>query len=162
MTAIEIKQIDYADSQQAADLVMLLNNYAQDPMGGATPLAPAVREILPVKLAEFPTAFSIIAYVDSKPAGLTNSFYGFSTFAARKLVNIHDVTVLPEYRGMGLSTKMLAHVESIAIENDCCKLTLEVLAGNQIAMNAYKKLGFKGIELDTPTGHYLFWEKKLS
>lgn len=161
MTAIDIKQIDYSNPQQAADLVLLLDSYAQDPMGGATPLSPAVRETIPQKLAEIPTAFSVIAYVDDKPAGLVNSFYGFSTFAARKLVNIHDVTVLPNYRGMGLSKKMLAKVESIAIENDCCKLTLEVLSGNRVAMNAYKKIGFKGIELDTPVNQYLFWQKKL-
>lgn len=161
MAKIEIKQIDYANLQQAADLVTLLNNYAQDPMGGGRPLPPAVLKILPEKLSEFPTAFSVIAYVDNNPAGLTNCFYGFSTFAARKLVNIHDVTVLPGFRGMGLSTKMLAQVESIALKNDCCKLTLEVLAGNQVAMNAYKKLGFNGIELETPSNQYLFWQKKL-
>ena len=162
MTTIEIKQIDYANSQQAADLVMLLNSYAQDPMGGGNSLPRTVLNALPERLAGFPTAFSVIAYVDGKPAGLTNCFYGFSTFAARKLANIHDVTVLPDYRGMGLSTKMLAQVESIALENDCCKLTLEVLGGNKVAMNAYKKLGFEGLELEAPSNQYLFWQKKLS
>jgi len=63
---------------------------------------------------------------------------------------------------MGLSKKMLAQVEVIAIENDCCKMTLEVLSGNRVAMNAYKKVGFEGIESDEQTDQYLFWQKKLA
>ena len=161
MTKIEIKQIDYANAEQAADLMMLLNAYAQDPMGGGKPLDGAVLSRLPKELGQLPNAFSLIAYVDDKPAGLTNCFFGFSTFAAKKLVNIHDVTVLPTFRGMGLSKKMLATVEEIARENNCGKLTLEVLTGNRVAMNAYKKMGFKGYEVAEKSGFYLFWEKKL-
>ena len=161
MTSIEIRQVDYANAQQAADLVMLLNAYAQDPMGGGKPLDEAVLERLPTELGNLPNAFSLIAYVDEKPAGLINCYFGFSTFAARKLVNIHDVTVLPDFRGMGLSQMMLARVEQIARENNCSKLTLEVLTGNRVAMNAYKKMGYKGYEVDEASEYYLFWEKKL-
>ena len=56
---------------------------------------------------------------------------------------------------------MLAEVESIARDHDCCKLTLEVLEGNHIAKNAYQKLGFAGYELDPDTGQAVFWQKSL-
>ena len=158
---IEIKRVNYSDSSHAAALTMLLNEYAQDPMGGGQPLDAATLKSLPEKLAQFPTAFSFIAYVEGKPAGLINCFFGFSTFAAQPLVNIHDVTVRPEFRGLGLSKKLSAAVEALAKEQGCCKLTLEVLSGNEIAMQAYKKGGFAAYELDPEAGQAIFWQKKL-
>lgn len=158
---IELKQVDYTNPQQAADLKALLNAYAQDPMGGGRALDAATLETLPEKLANFPTAFSVIAYVDKQPAGLINCFVGFSTFAAKPLVNIHDVTVRPEFRGLGLSKKLLASVETIAKEKGCCKLTLEVLSNNTVAMKAYEKVGFAGYELDPEAGHAVFWQKEI-
>ena len=158
---IQIKRANYTDTQEAADLKALLNDYAKDPMGGGHAMDPETLDSLPSKLADLPSAFSILAYVDGKPAGLTNCFFGFSTFAAKPLVNIHDVTVRPEFRGLGLSKKMLAKVEAIAQENGCCKLTLEVLSNNTVAMKAYQSLGFAGYELDPEAGHAVFCQKKL-
>ena len=56
---------------------------------------------------------------------------------------------------------MLEKVEQIAIERGCCKLTLEVLEGNQAAQNSYQKFGFSAYELDPEMGRALFWDKKL-
>ncbi|MEM8860767.1 MAG: GNAT family N-acetyltransferase, partial [Chloroflexota bacterium] len=83
MSDITIKQIDYTNPQEAADLQLLLNSYAQDPMGGGEPLDSENLSVLPKRLADFPTAFSLIAYVNGQPAGLANCFWGFSTFAAK-------------------------------------------------------------------------------
>ena len=105
--------------------------------------------------------FTVLAYVDEAPAGIINCVEGFSTFSCKSLINIHDCGVLAKYRGLGLSLKMFGEVEKIAREMGCCKLTLEVLQGNKVAQNAYKKLGFSGYELDPKLGHALFWEKKL-
>ena len=38
-------------------------------------------------------------------------------------------------------------VEEIALERNCCKLTLEVLEKNYIAINSYKKFGFNQYQL---------------
>ncbi len=56
---------------------------------------------------------------------------------------------------------MFIAVEKISRERGYCKLTLEVLEGNIVAQNAYKKLGFSGYELDEKTGKAMFWEKVL-
>lgn len=106
-------------------------------------------------------ARSVLAYVDSEAVGLINCFEGFSTFACQPLLNIHDVVVSREFRGQGLSKLMFAKVEEIAREMGCCKLTLEVLAGNTVAQGAYRAVGFAGFELDPAMGQALFWEKKL-
>ncbi len=77
-------------------------------------------------------------------------------------MNIHDIFVDPIYRGKGISKKLLQKAEQIAIELGCCKLTLEVLEGNNPALSAYKSFGFKNFELDPKMGGALFLEKKLS
>lgn len=162
MMSIDIVIADYQNPAQGNDLLMLLDGYAQDPMGGGEALPPAVKASLLAELARLPHAFTVLAYVDNKPAGLINCFLGFSTFAAKPLVNIHDVVVSASFRGLGLSQKMMAKVEQVAREKGCCKMTLEVLEGNDIAKGSYRKFGFSGYELDPQMGKAVFWQKKLS
>lgn len=158
---IEIIRANYHDRQHVQDIPYLLDLYAQDPMGGEHALPAGVLAHLVEKLALLPHAFSVLAYVDGHPAGLVNCFDGFSTFAARPLVNVHDIFVHHDYRGLGLSQKMLSAVEQIARMKGCCKVTLEVLSQNRVAQAAYQKFGFAGYELDEATGHALFWQKLL-
>lgn len=160
--SVNIVSVDYRNADQTSRLMTLLNHYASDAMGGGRPIPDATLAQLPGKLAEVPGAFSLIAYVDDQPAGFTNCFMGFSTFKAKPLVNIHDLAVDREFRGQGLSLKLLNAVEKEARNRGCCKVTLEVLSGNEVAKNAYLKAGFEGYELDPKTGQALFWEKTLN
>lgn len=158
---IAILPVDYHNPTQAEELVELLDMYARDPMGGGVPLDPQVRAMVVEKLAASGIAFSLIAYVDGQAAGLVNCVEGFSTFAAKPLINIHDVAVAPGFRGLGLSQQLLSAVETIARERGCCKVTLEVLQGNQVAQAAYRKAGYAGYALDPDKGDALFWQKTL-
>ena len=158
---IDVIKADYRDEKQAQEIAFLLNAYASDPMGGGQPLTDDIQANIARELSRLPHAFSVIAYVDSRPAGLANCFEMFSTFLCKPLINIHDVVVLKQYRGMGLSHKLLEKIEQIAIERGCCKLTLEVLSGNTGAKVSYEKFGFKNYELDPALGQALFWQKLL-
>lgn len=158
---IEVKRVDYADAQQCRDIGYLLNYYAMDPMGGGQALDSHIIANIARELAKLPHAFSILCYVNEQAAGLVNCFDGFSTFHCKPLVNIHDIVVLPEYRGRGISQLLLQEVETIAREKGCCKLTLEVLEGNQIAQKAYSRFGFSDYVLDLSAGKALFWQKML-
>ena len=158
---LEIVLADYSNEQHSKDIIFLLNDYALDPMGGGEALSDYVKEKLISELSKHTCAISILAYGDNKPIGLINCFEGFSTFKCKPLLNIHDVVVLKEHRGSGISQKMLSKVEEIAKERDCCKLTLEVLEGNSAAKNAYIKYGFEGYELVPENGKALFWQKIL-
>ncbi len=158
---IEIIRADYHNATVANDVLMLLGAYALDPMGGGEELTDYVKANLIKNLQQNKSVFSVLCYVEGKPAGLINCVIGFSTFAAKPLINIHDVVVLAEYRGKNLSEKMMLAVENIAKEMGCCKLTLEVLEGNKIAQAAYEKVGYSGYELDPEMGKAIFWQKKL-
>ena len=91
-----------------------------------------------------------------------NCFETYSSFKGKPLVNIHDVIVIKAFRGLGLSQLMLEKVEEIAKQKGCCKLTLEVLEGNEVAQHSYKKFGFEGYELDPAMGKAVFWQKSLN
>jgi ribosomal protein S18 acetylase RimI-like enzyme len=158
---INIQIADYSNTQDAKVVVELMNQYALDKMGGGEALSESVKVSLVPGLVKVPGAFSVLAFVDGNPAGLINCFMGFSTFKAKPLINIHDVIVLEDFRGLKLSQMMLEKVELIAKERGCCKLTLEVLQGNKVAQSAYIKFGFGGYALDPEMGSAMFWQKAL-
>ena len=158
---IEILEANPLNPVHAKAIVELLDEYARDPMGGGQPLSEAVKTNLPTALSNRSNAYVILALDGNNPAGLTICFEGFSTFACRPLLNIHDVMVSARYRGQGISKRLLEQAEVIARRFDCCKLTLEVLEGNSIAQSAYQAVGFNSYQLDPTIGQALFWEKKL-
>ena len=160
--ALRVCRADYANAVHAQALLDLLDAYARDPMGGAEPLSAfALANLLPA-LAARPQAFSVLAFAgapDTQPIGLINCFEGFSTFACRPLVNVHDVVVLPAYRGQRVAEKMLALVEELALQRGACKLTLEVLGGNAGAIKLYQRVGFVNYQLDPAMGQAQFLQK---
>lgn len=158
---ILVLQASYTNAVHADAIGSLLNHYAQDPMGGGHTLPADLLQQLPAELAKRPHAFSVLAFIGGEPAGLVNCFEGFSTFACRPLVNVHDVVVAEKFRGLGLSQKLLQKVEEIARQRGCCKITLEVLEGNDLAQSAYRKFGFDDSVFDPAHGRMLFWSKAL-
>jgi GNAT superfamily N-acetyltransferase len=159
--ALTVELADYSDPRDAADIVELLEAYARDPMGGGEPLGQEVRDEVVPGLAATPGAFSLIARVDGQAVGLANCFTGFSTFVAKPLINVHDMTVISSYRGQGIGRALLEAVDSEARRRGACKITLEVLSGNDRAKRLYLALGYGDYQLDTETGHALFWQKRL-
>jgi GNAT superfamily N-acetyltransferase len=159
---IIVYQIDYQNPEQGAHLIRLLDHYAQDEMGGGQSLPDSVKQTLVSNLAKLPHAITLLAYDGDEVVGLVNAFEGFSTFANEPLINIHDVVVVKPRRGEGIARQMLAVIEEIAKARGCCKLTLEVLSGNEAAKASYRRCGFSDYSLGEGKGAALFWQKKLS
>lgn len=159
---LTVVQADYANPAHADALVLLLDAYAQDPMGGSHGLSDFAKANLVPSLAARPQAFSVLAFADDQPAGLVNCIEGFSTFACRPLVNVHDVAVLSAFRGQGIAEKMLALAETLAVKRGACKLTLEVLSGNTGAARLYERIGFAAYQLDPAMGQARFMQKLLN
>lgn len=152
---------DFSRAEHCTAFIDLLDHYARDPMGGGGGLGDEARQHLTERLAARGDCVSLLAFVDGQAVGLLNAFEGFSTFAARPLLNIHDIVVHAGWRGRGLSRALLAAAEDLARQRNCCKLTLEVLSGNAVARKAYAACGFAGYELDPRAGQAIFLEKKL-
>ncbi|MDW5444898.1 GNAT family N-acetyltransferase [Polaromonas sp. SM01] len=161
-TDLHICQADYHDAAHAEALVLLLDAYAQDPAGGDQPLSDFAKNNLVKELAARPQAFSVLAFDGTQPVGLVNCLEGFSTFACRPLVNVHDLAVLASHRGRRVGELMLDLVEQIARNRGACKLTLEVLQGNASAMRLYERVGFAGYQLSPALGQAQFLQKWLA
>lgn len=163
-TNIRVVRADYANPTHAAALVAMLDAYASDPMGGGEGLSDFAKSQLAPALAARPQAFSVLAFVgadDSTPVGLVNCIEGFSTFACKPLVNVHDVAVMSDYRGQRIGERMLELVETLARERGACKLTLEVLSGNGGAVKLYQRVGFGDYALGSAMGSANFMQKWL-
>lgn len=163
-TNIRVVRADYANPTHAAALVAMLDAYASDPMGGGEGLSDFAKAQLAPALAARPQAFSVLAFVgadDSTPVGLVNCIEGFSTFACKPLVNVHDVAVMSDYRGQRIGERMLELVETLARERGACKLTLEVLSGNGGAVKLYQRVGFGDYALGSAMGSANFMQKWL-
>ena len=158
---VDIVMANYRNPMHARAVVDLLDAYARDPAGGGLPLSADVIAELPKALAARPQAFSVLAYDGEQPVGLINCIEGFSTFACKPLVNVHDVVVLASHRGQRVTQRMLGRVEDEARSRGACKLTLEVLSGNQSALRAYEREGFANYQLDPAFGSAVFLQKKL-
>lgn len=159
--SVQVCRADYANPLHGAALVDLLDGYARDPMGGGHALTDFAKANLVQALAARPQAFSVLAFDGELPVGLVNCIEGFSTFACRPLVNVHDVTVRASHRGQRVAEKMLVFAQALAVERGACKLTLEVLQGNAGAYRLYQRLGFANYELDPAMGQAQFMQKWL-
>ena len=74
--------------------------------------------------------------------GVAVCFRGFSTFAGRPLINIHDLAVTSEHRRKGVGRALIEEVFRRARDAGCAKVTLEVLDRNVTAKRLYKRMGF--------------------
>jgi len=156
MATIEVFTAKLDDERHRQAVIELVNLYANDPMGIGTRLPPDAGPDLVAGLRACPTSMLYLAYCEEQPVGLAVCFWGFSTFAARPLLNLHDLIVDPAYRRQGVASRLLVHLERDALERGCCKVTLEARRDNAAARSLYRKSGFGPGE--TP---YEFWTKTL-
>lgn len=139
---ITVRQADLARADDQRTVLALLDAYSRDSFGDKAPLSEYARANLIAGLRAHATTFIALAFVEDQPAGIAVCFGGFSTFAAKPLLNIHDLSVLPEFRGRGVSRRLLDFLEAHARAASCCKLTLEVLEVNARARGVYEAAGF--------------------
>ena len=103
----------------------------------------------------------LLAFDGDRPVGIALCFVGFSSFKAKPLLNIHDLAVLPDYRGQGIGRQLLAAVEQTAREKGHCAVTLEVDEQNQRAQKTYLAAGFHDQREYVAQGRTFFMKKLL-
>jgi GNAT superfamily N-acetyltransferase len=159
--AISIIEADLGRREHQEAVIAMTDAYSRDPFGDGKPLDPGARERLIPGLRAHPTTLIFLAFDGDRPVGAAICFKGFSTFAAKPLVNIHDLVVVPDLRNKGVGRCLLEAVERRARELGCCKLTLEVLDRNERALGAYASFGFARYTLQEGAGEAIFMTKPL-
>jgi len=142
MMKFDVRLANFGDSADAAAIVDVVNAYAKEPQGGGKSLAPEILERMVPGMKNTPGAFTMLAFHGDQAVGAAVCFRGFSTFAGKPLVNVHDLSVLKEFRGKGIGTQLLAAVETYAASQGCGKVTLEVRDVNPLAEWLYRRLGY--------------------
>jgi GNAT superfamily N-acetyltransferase len=162
MQKIEVVEADLDRPEHQHAVLELTDAYAGDPMGNGQPLSKEVRRNLIPGLRQHPTTVIFLAYQGNDAIGIANCFIGFSTFAARPLINISDLAVLPDYREQHIGRRLLEAVERKAWEMGCCKLTIEVQENNRRARHVYATVGFLQAVYVAEAGGALFLAKPLN
>ena len=85
---------------------------------------------------------AIIASYMNQPVGIALYFFTYSSWAARSVLNLHDIIVSKQFRGKGVGRHLIAYLANKAKQKACCRIDLEVRCYNQ-ARKFYEKLGFK-------------------
>lgn len=158
---IRIVAVDLENPAISSAWLDLLDHYAHDPMGGGEGLSAYAKANLVCELSVLPTFHSALAFDGEVAVGLINCFTGFSTFAAKPLLNVHDVVTHTAHRRQGIGQALLKWAEDRAHQLGCCKLTLEVLSNNIQAMASYERAGYAPYALDPTAGHALLMQKYL-
>jgi len=118
---IIVEKANLNDASHAEAILYLLNCYAEDEMGGGEGISDYVRTHLIEQVKSRTDVIILLAWDGIIPVGLLTSFEGFSTFYAKPLINVHDLVVVKNYRGNGISIQMLRHLEALATLRGCCK-----------------------------------------
>lgn len=86
---------------------------------------------------------SFIAMDGEKPIGVILG--GIKDYEGIKTIRCGTLAVHPEYRGQGVSRKLHDMHREIAVREGCKQLFLEVIVGNDRAINFYKREGYEKI-----------------
>jgi ribosomal protein S18 acetylase RimI-like enzyme len=159
--SIRIVEADLSLAEHQEAVLAMVDAYSRDAMGNGKPLDQDVRTRLIPGLRRHPTTLIFLAFDGVQPIGAAVCFIGFSSFAAKPIINIHDFVVLPASRGKGVGRRLLEAVEAKARELGCCKLTLEVMDKNHQAIRMYQAAGFERYSLQEEAGVAIFMSKPL-
>src|SRR5580658_1720669 len=151
MGEITVVEADLSRTGHVVAVVDQLDAYSRDPAATRRGRSEQVKRNLGAGLRAHPGTTVFLAYRHGFPVGVAVCFLGFSTFAAQSVLNIHDLPVEPEHRGLGVGRSLLERVEERARELGCRKLTLEVQEGNARAMGLYDRFGFDPCQLASGT-----------
>lgn len=141
--------------QQA--VLELLNLYASRLPGRMRELPTDVTDQLIPALSIRSGSHLFLAETSKRIVGLALCFDGFSTFRASPLLNLHDLTVHPQFQRQGIGDKLLLAVIHFARQANYCAVTLEVMADNP-ARRLYARHGFESLQGEC-AGHLTLFGK---
>lgn len=97
---------------------------------------------------------TFIAQKDGKHVGFAQLYPLYHYKSLKKQWLLSDLFVDPQYRGLGLSVKLIDRCKLFCKETNACGLLLETQKTNQIGNNLYPKCGF---EVDNEHNYYNWW-----
>jgi GNAT superfamily N-acetyltransferase len=84
---------------------------------------------------------ALICEMASEPIGIAIYFYNYSTWLAKNGLYLEDLYISEKHRGKGAGKKMLQHLASIALANDCGRFEWSCLDWNTPSREFYESIG---------------------
>jgi len=110
------------------------------------PPAAALREVVRTVIADGRLGFVLLATSAGQPIGIAYAAAHLSAEHGGTVGWVEELYVIPEWRGRGVGSALLAEVTTRAKEQRWCALELEVLAGHERAVPLYQRHGFTRAE----------------
>jgi GNAT superfamily N-acetyltransferase len=88
-----------------------------------------------------------IAYDGAQAVGFTLLYDTFTSVAMKPLCILNDLYTIPEARGKGAGTALIARAREHAVAKGAFRLRLRTAQDNLTAQSIYEKLGFKRDEI---------------
>lgn len=120
-------------------LVHALATYEKEPQAVEATEAQFRNALFPV--GQPPTAFAHVAVVDGTVVGMAIWFVTFSTWLGSAGIWLEDLFVLPEHRGSGLGTSLLAALAAVCAQRGYGRLEWWVLKWNTPSIGFYDSIG---------------------
>ena len=89
----------------------------------------------------------IMSVVDGTGTRLGSIWFGVYRNSEPFGAFIWDITLSEEYRGKGYGKETMAALDTMLKEMGIGKVTLHVFAHNEVAVNLYKKMGYKTTDI---------------
>jgi|TARA_B110000238_G_C16043684_1_gene403006 ribosomal protein S18 acetylase RimI-like enzyme len=101
------------------------------------------REFLTERLSNRDSEIFVCETIDNKLVGFVQLFPLFSSTRMKKLWLLNDLFVNPEFRGKGISVKLIERAKKLVTDSSACAMFLETEKSNIIGNNLYPKTGFE-------------------
>ena len=135
MDCIKIKKAKKEDTDVILSCINGLSEHV-----GETDIVTSTKELLENTIfADNSHVEVLLAYLNEKAVEYILYYKTFSTFKSSYGLYIEDLFVFPEYRNIGIGTKLFQRVVTIAKNLDMCKVEWYVNNKNKDAINFYKK-----------------------
>ncbi len=115
----------------------------------------AATEFLSERITRHESEILVAETGDNDLAGFTQLYPLFSSTRMQRLWLLNDLYVSEQYRGKGISKKLIEAAKNIAIDTNAAGLLLETAKTNAVGNKLYPSTGFK---LEQKSNFY-FWEK---
>jgi len=139
------KLIRKAEAKDIARLVELCQNHAAyeeidfQPKGKAELLSKAL-------FSDTPRLFCFVIESQGDLGGYFTYTFDFSTWDAQLFLYLDCLYLEPEFRGMGISEKIIENLRGIAQENNCVNIQFQTPVFNVRAIKFYNRMGALGKE----------------
>lgn len=135
---IQIRTAEGSDLPELIQLLYILFSQEADFVPDAKKQERGLRLIL-----ETPAhGHILVASSNDKIAGMVNLLYFTSTAEGARVALLEDMVVNPEYRALGIGSRLLEEAVAFAREQGCKRITLLTDSDNDRAIKFYGKQGF--------------------